>query len=168
MTLDPRTRAAILTPSPLSEHLRACGILSPAEYAEVERLRKSRYFLVLNNGPHGERLRCGRCNGLHAYFTLMCIERPFRGIDEALHAVLRVGDGTGRSDWKVYNDLRAAYARLEGTHPQTARALRSGLDASMGLDFFALGIGIAEPISVEVARKYADKIRAVDPTFVID
>lgn len=66
------------------------GILTPTQYAEMEKLARGRWFLLRNDGPHGERLRCGRCKGLHQYFTLACVERPFHGLQEIAGLMQRV------------------------------------------------------------------------------
>src|SRR5438046_2080204 len=79
----PDTRVAVLDePDRLTPALRARGVISPADYAEVARLRASRFFLVRNDGSAGERLVCKRCGGKHQHFTWMCCEQPFRGIDD--------------------------------------------------------------------------------------
>jgi hypothetical protein len=76
--------------------IKAAGFWTPEEAARFDALRNASYVLVRIDGV-GERWRCNRCNGRHTHFTLMCVERPFRGLLDGLHAYwANVGDaGTG-------------------------------------------------------------------------
>ena len=63
--------------------LRVGNMLTPAEFAQIERIRNSQYFLVKNDGGEFNETRvCTRCGAgryptkPHSYFTLMCVERP--------------------------------------------------------------------------------------------
>src|SRR4051812_7659624 len=56
---------------------------TPEQIAARERRLLSTYFLVRIDGL-GERGKCRRCGRKHEYFTLMCVERPWCGIDGGL------------------------------------------------------------------------------------
>jgi hypothetical protein len=58
-------------------------ILTPEQYAALQRVWGRRWFLLRNDGPLG-RARCGRCNAFHAYITFLCQPRPFNGITEII------------------------------------------------------------------------------------
>jgi hypothetical protein len=73
-TLTPEERA-ILRPRN--------GIYSPQAAAILDRLALGRFFLLRNDGPHGERWRCKYCKGIHPFFTL-CVPVPLNGLTYAL------------------------------------------------------------------------------------
>lgn len=82
-----QTRAvAEMTMAERLASLSGAGFLTPAEAARLDTLRDASYVLVRNDGSAGERWRCGRCGAKHAHFTLFCVERPFRGLLDGLHA----------------------------------------------------------------------------------
>lgn len=161
--LDPDMQVAVLEPDVprLTPHLRALGFILPSEEAELKRIQQSRFFLVRNNGPHDEPARCRRCKRRHAHFTLMCIERPFRGLDGALIAYTRVSRSHPRAQALMQ---RLGITDLEVSHPQTARTLRPD---ALGTDVLALAIGLAEPITEQEARRYERLIRQYDRTFTL-
>lgn len=143
-------------PDRLTPELRAQGLLSPQDYAVVQRLRSAEFFLVRNDGSHGERLRCGRCGRKHAYFTWFCCEQPFRGLRDALYAFTKVrhADARARRILELIPDLGAA-------HPETAR----GLTREVGEDVLGIAVGLAEPITAVTARRFASIIQGRDRTF---
>jgi hypothetical protein len=50
--------------------------------AAFNALLAGRWFLIRNDATAGYRPRCGRCNRVHAFLTLGCVERPFNGLTE--------------------------------------------------------------------------------------
>lgn len=157
------TRVALLDPPPLPERYRRMGILSPAEYQEIERIRRGRFYLVRNDGPHGERAKCGRCGSIHTFFTWMCCEQPFQGLRDALVAYVKVADKwTDPAANLRRNKVLEALHELGGSHPQTARDLAPGVP---GMDALGFVIGTVEPITEAAARRYEGIIRGRDRTW---
>lgn len=134
--------------------LRVNGLMTRAEFDYLERMRNSRFYLVLNDGGEiGERGVCGRCGLKHRYLTYMCVERPFRGLEEGLRTWLRAGTDEGRRS----NVLRAlsTLPDLATRHPFTAHALQP---QEPGEAWYSLLIGVAEPINDATAIRLAQRI----------
>jgi len=148
------TNRAALTPV-----VRLPGTYTRAEFGELLRLRNSHFFLVRNDGgQYGEPLVCGRCGAgkyptkPHAYLTLQCVERPFRGVEKALFAYAKV-----HSDDNLQRRILADFPDLEAGHPITARHL---IPQEPGEDLIAVAIGTAVPISVQRAQSLSDLINS--------
>lgn len=60
------------------------GIYLPEAAAILDKLALGRFFLLRNDGPHGERWRCKYCHELHPFFTLSCVPVPLNGLTYAL------------------------------------------------------------------------------------
>lgn len=60
------------------------GVYTPEQDRVLRSIAASRWFLIRNNGPQGERWRCRRCKLIHDHFTLHCKPRPFNGLTQAL------------------------------------------------------------------------------------
>lgn len=155
--MNEHTNAAILDAVPLPPRLRALGLISPTEYAEIERLRAARFYLVRNCGPVDGPLKCGRCGVIHTYLTWMCIEQPFSGLDDALYAYTKVS-----RDPEEKRTLIEGLNALNGPHPMTAREL---LGEGNREDIFGIAVGLVEPISEATARRFARLIRARDSSW---
>jgi hypothetical protein len=56
------------------------GLITHAQFKQIREIRAARWVLVTND----RRARCNRCNRIHEYLTLGCIERPFNTFDEVL------------------------------------------------------------------------------------
>lgn len=68
------------------------GYYTLRQDAMLKRIAAGRFFLLQNRGPKGQAWRCGRCKGIHDYFTLHCIERPYNGVTHAIgHLEQRIG-----------------------------------------------------------------------------
>lgn len=55
--------------------------------AAMNAVLAGRTFLIRNDSNVGYYPRCGRCNRVHRYLTLACVERPFSALTE-IYAVL--------------------------------------------------------------------------------
>lgn len=145
--------------------LKLDGTLTRREWDAWQRVRDSKFYLVRNRGgTTGERYRCSRHafrTGIdepvyHEFFTTMCIDRPWRGLEEALFAYS-----------SLTNDERMA-ERLERTwapnaaraHPQSfgrqAPALHHG-------ELIAFALGTLEPIAEQRAQNLAALINQRRP-----
>ncbi len=146
--------------------LRLLGIMDAAEAARLDAVLDARWCLVRIDGV-GERWRCTRCGCRHAHFTTFCVERPFRGLQDGLHAYWR---STAVPDADLSPEQRAARAEIGRTlglgavvpaladrHPRMARALATpGGDFDLG----AWVLGTIDPITEAEARRYASLINA--------
>lgn len=139
--------------------LRVPGMLTREEADALERVRMSRFFLMRNDGGDvGERASCGRCGLKHAYLTYMCVERPFRGLEDGLYVMFRAARDDGR---------RAAIERalnglpdLATGHPFTARQLEPD---QPGEAWYSVLLSLPEPISETKARQLAERINSRRP-----
>lgn len=48
----------------------------------MQRVLAGRTFLIRNDSTFGYYPRCGRCNQVHQFLTLACVERPFSALTE--------------------------------------------------------------------------------------
>lgn len=64
----------------IAERLRPdkFGFRTAAQKKQVDAIRAARWLLLRND----HRARCSRCNAVHPYVTLGCIERPFNTLHE--------------------------------------------------------------------------------------
>ena len=140
------------------------GLLDRQQWDEYNRLLDNKFFLVRNRGGDaGERFRCGRhpyTPGIdepvyHEFFTVMCIDRPWRGLDGALYAYASV-TSDGRLQSMVLRDLPALQTRHPGSFSHLA-------PDSAGEDLIAIALGTLEPISELKAQQLAAKINAARP-----
>lgn len=60
------------------------GIFTVAQDQTLQKLARSRWFILQNRGPKGYAYRCTRCKRIHDYFTLHCIERPMNGMTSVI------------------------------------------------------------------------------------
>jgi hypothetical protein len=142
--------------------IRINGWLTSEEAAELEKIRMSQFFLVLNDGSSGERLPCRRHGDdplsepvFHTYLTYMCVERPFRGLRDAFYAWARV-----QTDDGVSRTLGRELPNFATSHPETARALRPVM---AGEEIYAVALGRVEPITETRARHLATIINGRRP-----
>jgi len=141
------------------QHVRWPGTYTRDEWNYLRALRDSKFFLVRNDGGQThEALVCTRCGAgrypskPHPYFTLMCVERPFRGLEKALYAFAKV-----RSDEPLKSRLLADFPEFEAGHPVTARAL---MPSEPGEDLIGIAMGTAVPISERRASTLSDIINS--------
>lgn len=150
--------------------LRLGDFLTRAEFDHIERLRNAQFILVRNDGgDYGERLRCqnGRSEAprygqapvslghLHTYFTYMCVERPFRGLEEGLRCWIRATrPGPRRS--AILDGLAFGLADYASAHPETARAITPATPGTLA--WYSLLVGTHEPITRERAGRLAQRI----------
>lgn len=136
----------------------------PEEIRERERILASTYYLVRQDGELGEKMRCKRCNAKHPYFTLMCIEQPFCGLDQGLYAFWRHSGMHGSEQYLSeagkarYQALAAAFTHqpdLAESHPITAASLHV---PPRDIDFGALALGTLEPITRQKAQQLVWRI----------
>lgn len=139
--------------------VRLPGTYTRAEWQELWRLKNAQFFLVRNDGGDiGEPLVCGRCGAgkpgtkPHAYFTRMCVERPFRGVEKALFAYAKV-----HSDDDLQRRILTDFPDLEVGHPITARHL---IPREAGEDLIAFAVGTAVAISPRRAQTLTDLINS--------
>lgn len=60
------------------------GIYTPQQVAILDGIAAARWFLLRNNGPHGERWRCKYCKQIHAFFSLSCLPVPLNGLTHTI------------------------------------------------------------------------------------
>lgn len=160
-------RVPVMDVPGLPETLRSFGILLPDEAARLDAIERSRYVLIRNDGE-GERWRCGRCNAVHDHYTLFCVERPFRGVREALyaywrHAVVRDGDltpvqRTRRKDVASALGVADDVPDLATVHPQMARSLGTPEGSTV---YGGLLLGTIDVISSARAFQFASRINSI-------
>lgn len=151
---------------------------------EIERQRNrilaSKYHLVKisGNGGIGEILRCRNCGSSHRYMSLMCVERPWSGVEDGLRAYFQVaGDFAALRYMPPAQRARhekarrlfqpsAGLADLASSHPQMARQIQGDLN---DVDVGSVAIGLLEPISKSMAQQLANRInaRGLKPPFTL-
>jgi hypothetical protein len=106
--------------------LRVGNMLTRREFDEIERIRNSRYYLVRNDGGEFNETRpCIRCGAgryptqPHRYFTLMCTERPWRGLEDGLRMWLKATGPSTRKD-VLLAGLDRGLQDYSKVHPVTA------------------------------------------------
>jgi len=60
------------------------GIYTPQQAKILDGIAAARWFLLRNNGAHGERWRCKNCRGFHPFFTYSCIPAPLNGLTHTI------------------------------------------------------------------------------------
>lgn len=150
----------------LAALVRSLGMLSPDEAARLYAIEQASWVLVRIDGE-AERWRCNRCGCRHAHFTLMCVERPFRGLREGLRAywhntgLARPADLSPQQQQhkglldKMF-DGKAPPA-LAARHPEMARRLAT---PERDIDIGALTLGVVDPIDDQTARQKIARINA--------
>jgi hypothetical protein len=145
------------------------GTISRARMAEYRRLRDSKFYLVRNRGgEHGERFACSNhlrgdlskagsyMRGVfHEYFTLMCVNMPWRGLDKALYGYARI-----KSDTNLEMKVLAWAPDLADDHPRSASLWKP---TEPGEDLIAVALGVLEPISETKAVQLAANINGRRP-----
>jgi hypothetical protein len=139
--------------------------LSAWEMRRWNELRDARFFLVRNRGGDtGERYRCGNHSytpGIdapvyHEFFTVMCVDRPWRGLDGALWGYALVT----RDDLLAEYLMTFAPGGMMRAHPQMTASLAPRKDEA---DLIALAVGTLEPISETRALALARDIQSRRP-----
>lgn len=144
--------------------LRSIGWATPEESRRLQMLADASYVLVRIDDV-GERWRCRYCNGRHTHFTVLCTERPFRGLT---HGLLAYWQNTAVPDADLAPEMRQRRANvakalglgmpsLAEHHPETARALKTG---ERDQDFGAWVLGVIDPISPAKAFQLAARINS--------
>lgn len=124
-------------------------IYTPAQLAEIDRLKAAQWFLLRIEG--GELWRCRNCGGKHRYFTSLCIERPFHGLGGELYAYAKTMR-QAKERIRLASPTSQPLKDLEVAHPALARLLAPD---GYGEDVIAVALGVAEPISRAKARQLA-------------
>lgn len=157
---------------------------TPAQAVAIEqaklRILASKYHLVKisGNAGIGEVMRCRNCGSAHRFFSLMCIERPFSGVEDGLRAYFQVaGDFAAirymppsqRARYEAarrYFQPAAGLPDLTTRHPDMARRVQGDLN---DVDIGSIALGILEPISKAMAQQLADRInmRGIRPAFTL-
>lgn len=148
-----------------------------AAVAERDRIRGQSYFLlrIAGNAGVGEVWRCKRCGGRHAYMTASCIERPFNGLDQVVHAVYQqagdlaavqsVGPSARQTVKRAILREIADVPDLATMHPELARqqAAQRHLTA-FSIEIGGVKLGQVEEIPSTYAQRLLDKINANRPS----
>jgi hypothetical protein len=150
---------------------RVGNMLTRREFIEIERIRNSKYFLVHNDGSEmGGRAPCRwhkkdpfspifeptDARVFHAYFSLMCAERPYVGLEGALRAWIEVAGDSERKQ-AIQRDFGIGLRDYSELHPHTAALLKP--PSPDALAWYSYVIGVPEPITEEHARRLVEKIR---------
>jgi hypothetical protein len=145
--------------------LKLAGFWNPEEAARFDALHAAEYVIVRIDGD-GERWRCNRCNAKHTHFTLMCVERPFKGLRQGLKAYwANVGSARSSDLSPSQRERLDVLAPLFGGrpiplangHPLTAAGMDvPDRDVMVG----ALILGSIEPISKAKATLLASIINS--------
>jgi hypothetical protein len=101
------------------------GVVTPEQRREIDRIAKSRWFLLKNDGPLNTKLRCMRCGQRHEYFTLACVERPFHGLQQIVLLLEKQARGNGA----VLDALFAEYVQVGVIQPITRHKAMQLADA---------------------------------------
>lgn len=148
--------------------LRVQNMLTMAEFNEIERIRNSQFFLIHNDGGDmGEPAPCGRSKSdfdrghTHAYFTMMCREMPFRGLESGLRVWLRAASERSYRKSRLLDLWSAGIADYAEKNPMTGSNLKPiGENA---LAWYSILAGIPEPISRDRAIMLAERINDQRP-----
>jgi len=139
---------------------------SPEQQAAKKKLLESQFFLI-RQGTLGEVLRCRRCKGKHMYFTDMCIELPFNGVMQGLHAYWYHAGRYGAENFLTEVELER-YQAIQGVlakslpdfatgHPETAKKLGT---EETDFDAGTVSLGLLEPITKQKAAALVWNINA--------
>jgi len=136
--------------------------LSRFEMGIVNRWKDSKFFLVRNRGGEtGERYRCSRHEfkpGVdqpvyHEFFTTMCVDRPWRGLEQALWGFALITENERLAARLEYLATNASM-----THPRTFQPTDRE-----SAELVAIALGTLEPISQSRAEALAREINARRP-----
>jgi len=143
--------------------LRVGSMLTRDEFDTIERIRNSQYFLVRNDGGEMNETRpCQRCGAgryptkPHTYFTLMCVERPWRGIEDGLRLWLKAAGPSERKS-TLLRGLDRGLQDYSKVHPTSAGHLAPAEKDSVA--WYSMLAGTHIPITLEKARELARKIK---------
>lgn len=144
----------------------------PEIVRERENLKRQSFFLLKISGDDGvgEVWRCKRCNGRHPYLTASCIERPFNGLDQVVHAIYQqagdlvavrsLGAGNRRQTVKaaILREI-ADVPDLATMHPQLARQQASERHlTAFSVEIGGVKLGRVEEIPRTFAQRLLDRI----------
>jgi hypothetical protein len=149
--------------------VRVGNLLTRAEYQAIERIRNGRFFLFRNDGGEmGERAPCrwhksdaqSRLGNVfkpvyHYYFTYMCAERPFRGLENGLRAWIQLLPDSERKQ-RILQGWGLGMRDYASSHPLTSKSLLTA-DPDV-LSWYSLIIGGPEEIREDRAKRLAEKI----------
>lgn len=145
--------------------MKRAGFWTPEEASRFDALRSSEYVLVRIDGA-GERWKCERCGAKHTHFTLMCTERPFRGLTHGLYAYWANVGGHSESDLSASQRERLdVLAPIFGNRPIPLATSHQATAAALGTDdrdalIGAQILGSIDPISRTKARILTEIINA--------
>lgn len=158
-------RAREANPGARTVRIAMPGSMSVEEHRRWRQLRDSHFFMVRNRGgTTGERWSCQRCSSFHIekgvkvhdpifheFFTIGCVNRPWRGLVDALWGYTSITNNERLAAkmmrWapELANPLLAARA-----HPFTLGRM---VPPDPEGDVLAVAIGVLEPIDETKARQ---------------
>lgn len=148
--------------------IRVGQLMTPDEWRRLERVTNSRFNLFRNNGgDYGERPICRRrnpdgtisgCGAKHMYFTYMCIERPYRGLEEGLWYAMRATRSEVRRSQIM--DAITHLPDIATGHPLMAGRLEP--DAK-GEAWYGVLLSLPEPIDPKDALRFQRAINDARP-----
>lgn len=113
----------VLTPEEREILRPRAGIYTMPQVALMERIARTRWFLLRNDGPQGERWRCGRCHAIHSHFTMHCVPAPMHGLTQAVGLLV---ERVGKDDVFACLEL-GAIDPISATYAKTLYAQLRGL-----------------------------------------
>lgn len=138
---------------------------TPAMLRARDRQLAATFFLVRNDGDLGEKLRCKRCGGKHAYITSMCVEHPFDGLANGLFAFWHTVGAHGGEQY-LSAEGRRIYDAVQAKLGPDFASSNPHLTGSLNIDpqdvhFGAISLGTLEPISRADAQKRVWRINSL-------
>lgn len=131
--LAPQAVRRVQNPDGTSYLVDMTGTITPEQRAIIERVARSRWFVMRNDGPALDRAVCTRCGRKHPYLTLGCVERPFHGLQEIV-GMIETYAAEGKAVERVLTSIRLG-AIVPITRKQ-ARQLADKIRAK-GIRFYA-------------------------------
>lgn len=144
--------------------------LTREEFEAIEQIRNSQFFLFRNDGGElGERAPCrwhtsdpmsGRLGRFdepvyHSHFTVMCVEKPWRGLEDGLRCWVQAASEGARKS-RLISGMGLGLKDYSSTHPFTGGALRPATPDTYS--WYSYLLGVSEPITPARARRLAEKI----------
>lgn len=141
-------------------------VISPEQEEAKKKILQNQFFLI-RQGSLGEVLRCRRCKGKHRHFTDMCIELPFSGLMNGLHAYWFHAGKYGAENFLTevelerYQSIQAVLSKslpdFAVSHPETARQMKTD---ERDFDAGTVALGLLEPITRQKASALVWNINA--------